>query len=229
MSKLDKLSAKYAAGGKVGDAVAALLHVIDSHTGEVAGGPYASYRTAIRARDKLDNDYGAVRYRVRNTPIAAPTMSAVPEPQLNDPEALKAISDSLQGHAAGGPVGEPAATPAQPQDLPTGGIPSTMADHLSSAISSASPETSPILKAHALALLRANLNAAHAIHTLTGDPSAYGHYQQGARALSQALGGNNDSITAQMIAQQGTGDMNPMALAPAAITAANLAVPQKQS
>lgn len=134
--------------------------------------------------------------------------------------------------ALGGPVqGEEEVTPpAAPHTVDiSAGVPNSMADHLSSAISAAGPDASPILKAHALALLRANLNAAHAIHTLTGDPSAYGHYQQGARALSQALGGNNDSITAQMIAQQGTGDMNPMALAPAAITAANLAVPQRQS
>lgn len=130
--------------------------------------------------------------------------------------------------ALGGPVeGEQVTPPAAPQTLSTGALPSSIIDHLSAAMQT-NPEASPVLKAHALALLRANLNAAHAIHTLTGDPSAYGHYQNGARALSQALGGNSDSVTAQMIAQEGTGDMNPMALAPAAITAANLAVPQKQ-
>lgn len=92
------------------------------------------------------------------------------------------------------------------------------------------PQTAPILQAHALALLRANLSAAHAIHSLTGDPSAYGHFQNGARLLSSVLGGNSDAVTALMIGHQfGDSNMNPLAIAPAAIGAAKQAVPGSAS
>lgn len=43
--------------------------VIDSHTGAVIG-RYCSLKSAHRVADRMDNNYGAVRYSVR--PIAAP-------------------------------------------------------------------------------------------------------------------------------------------------------------
>lgn len=88
----------------------------------------------------------------------------------------------------------------------------------------------PVLKAHALALLRANLNAAHALNSLSG----YGEgIPQGSglammRALNNAMGGGNQGMTYQMIADEmaSHGDANQIQeIAPMALQAAQFAVP----
>jgi hypothetical protein len=95
------------------------------------------------------------------------------------------------------------------------------------------PETQPVLQAHAIALLRANLAAAQAIHSATGDPSGFGHFASSASTLAGALGsgssGQNDAATQALIAQtlQGSGSM-PQAVGPAAMQAARQAVPAQQ-
>jgi hypothetical protein len=42
-----------------------MYQVYDSHTGAEVGKPSKSLRSAHRKADKLDNEYGAVRYVVR--------------------------------------------------------------------------------------------------------------------------------------------------------------------
>lgn len=54
----------------VAEETADQFEVVDSKTGKVVGGPYATRSRAIRRQDQLDNQYGAYRYRVRRiTPI----------------------------------------------------------------------------------------------------------------------------------------------------------------
>ena len=95
------------------------------------------------------------------------------------------------------------------------------------------PETRAVLQAHAIALLRANLAAAHAINGAIGDPSGYGHYAHAASTLAGALGsgvsGQDDAATQQMMAAalEGSGS-SPQAIGPAALQAARQAVPQQQ-
>lgn len=110
---------------------------------------------------------------------------------------------------------------------PTGG--GVVYDQLMSHMA-ANPSSHPVLQAHALALLRANLNAAHALNSLTG----YGEgIPQGSgltmmRALNQALGGGHQGMTFQMLADQlaNSGDANKIQeIAPAAMQAAAFAVP----
>lgn len=172
-----------------------------------------------REEETDDEDSEQTIYKALGGPVVPPVQGAPPPAAPG------------QAPMPGQPSPTPpvAAAPIQAGQAP----PSDILQHLSNAIQG-TPSAAPVLKAHALALLRANLNAAHAIHTLTGDPTAYGHYQTGARALSQALGGNSDSVTAQMIAQQdggnaNTGGVNPQALAPAAIMAASQAVHSSKS
>lgn len=95
------------------------------------------------------------------------------------------------------------------------------------------PETQPVLQAHAIALLRANLAAAQAIHGAIGDPSGYGHYAQAASTLAGALGsgasGQSDAATQQMMANvlESSGSL-PQAIGPAALQAARQAVPTQK-
>lgn len=95
------------------------------------------------------------------------------------------------------------------------------------------PETQPVLQAHAIALLRAHLAAAHALNGAIGDPSGYGHYANAASTLAGALGsgvsGQGDAATQQMMAAalEGSGS-SPQAIGPAALQAARQAVPQQQ-
>jgi hypothetical protein len=151
-------------------------------------------------------------------------------------------TESIAGtnHAEGGAIrSPPPAEAANPEEgipiselMDTEPLPSqvgqgTIIDHLVDAMQN-NPEATPVLQAHALALLRANLAAAHAIHTLTGDPTAFGHYSNGMRVLNQALGGSDAGITEQMIAQ-GIGGDEGRAIAPVATDIANLAVPTPQT
>lgn len=77
--------------------------------------------------------------------------------------------------ALGGPISEPQAPIVAPKDLAVDPLPTAVPTH-------------PAVKAHAIALLRANLNAAHE------------HYQNSADALTQALSGDNGATLAANLA-----------------------------
>ena len=141
------------------------------------------------------------------------------------PPALRAtVAAPPEGHATGGSIDSPL-----PDQVPgtSGGGP--VYDSVIAAMSQ-DPTTHPVLQAHALALLRANLNAAHALNTLTGYgtgiPAHSGLSMM--RALNQALGGGDQGMTFQMLADQlaNEGDANKIQeIAPAAMQAADFAVP----
>jgi hypothetical protein len=100
------------------------------------------------------------------------------------------------GHASGGSISDP----------PNQHIGSGSLIHSLLSAASTQPDQAQVLHAHALALLQANLNAAHALHTSTGESGPYRQYM----ALANALGGGQSA----------------MAIAPLARQAANMAVPQ---
>lgn len=63
----------HAKGGLISDL---LYEIVDRHTGEVVSQPYRNKKRARTRADKLDNDYGAYRYQVREKkPVVTPDAS----------------------------------------------------------------------------------------------------------------------------------------------------------
>lgn len=221
MNKLNSLASKYASGGAV-DRASGILDTIQTALHHIKNGDHK------KAADTLAADPIAMRHP--DVAAAVPQLHAAAQQRFD-------VGGPVQGQPQVATPQPAAAAMPPPQPMQPGAMSAQVAgggDIMDSIVNTMKqkPETAPILKAHALALLRANLNAAHAIHTLTGDPSAYGHYTQGSRVLSQALGGNSDSITAQMVAQEmgqsGQGGA-AMSTAQGAVQAANQAVPPPRS
>ena len=66
----------------VNEPIAATYEIVDSKTGKVVGKPYNSRSRATGRADKLDNEYGAYRYKVR--PVGGPLTEAVHKLPLTD-------------------------------------------------------------------------------------------------------------------------------------------------
>lgn len=91
------------------------------------------------------------------------------------------------GHASGGSIDDEF-----PQHISGSLIPTMLK------AAANNPESAQVLHAHALALLQANLNAAHALHTSTGESGPYRQYM----ALANALGGGQQAMAVAPMARQ---------------------------